>query len=178
MIFADQSMVPPGTEVDFYAGGAGMTLGQLSRVNRLAEASFEWSIAPLPEGAGGYQPVVGQAAMVVFNNSRNREVAIDFVKFLTTEENVARLAQFFPPARDSVLDSEAVVAANPLVPVDLMESAVIGAIRQGRVLPSSAEFPRVELMVRPLLDELWVEGADVQAVADTICDTISPLLAQ
>lgn len=178
MIFADQSMVPPGAEVDFYAGGAGMTLGQLSRVNRLADASFEWSIAPLPAGPAGYQSVIGQAAMVVFNNSQNRETAIDFVRFMTTETNVARIAQFFPPARASVLASEALVEANPLVPAELMESVVINAIQQGRVLPSSAQFPRIELVVRPLLDELWVAGADVQLIADSMCDQINPLLAR
>src|SRR5688572_5390252 len=116
--------------------------------------------------------------MVVFNNSRNRDAAIDFVRFLTTEDNVARIAQFFPPARESVLNSDAVIEANPLVPTDLMQTAVIEPIQTGRVLPSSAQFPRIELMVRPLLDELWVEGSDVQAVADTICDSITPLLAQ
>lgn len=172
MIFADESMVPPGTEVDFYAGGAAMTLGQLSRVNRLAEAEFGWSIAPLPDSTS----VVGQAAMVVFNNGRNRDAAVDFVKFLTTEENVARLAQFFPPARASVLESDALVEANPLIPADLMQSAVIDIVQSGRVLPSSVEFPRIDLIVRPQLDSLWVADADVQAVADSICDSISPLL--
>lgn len=178
MMFVDESMVPPGTEVDFYAGGAGMTLGQLSRVNRLAEAEFEWSIAPLPEGVNGAQPVIGQAAMVVFNNSRNRDVAIDFVKYVTNEENTARLAQFFPPARQAVLASPVLAEANPLIPAELMQTAVIDAISQGRVLPSSAQFPRIELLTRPLLDELWMPDADVQAVADNICASIDPLLAR
>jgi multiple sugar transport system substrate-binding protein len=178
LIFTEQSMVPPGTEVDFYAGSAGMTLGQLSRVNRLTNAEFAWSIAPLPAGPAGYQSVIGQAAMVVFNNGRNRETAIDFVRFLTSEPNVARLAQFFPPARASVLNSEALVTANPLVPAELMQTAVIDAIQQGQVLPSSAQFPRVELLVRPLLDDLWTADADVQAVTNSICEQINPLLAR
>jgi len=176
MIFTDESMVPPGTEVDFYAGGAAMTLGQLSRVNRLADASFEWSIAPLPKGANGDQPVVGQAAMVVFNNGSNRETAIDFLAFLTKEENVARLAAFFPPARQSVLASDVIIESNPLIPADLMQTVVVDQIQNGRVLPSSAQFPRIELVTRPLLDELWVADADVQLIADSICDSITPLL--
>lgn len=178
MIFADGSMVPPGTEVDFYAGNAGMTLGQLSRVNRLADAEFAWSIAPLPAGPAGAPAVIGQAAMVVFNNSQKRDAALDFVRFLTSEANVTRLAQFFPPARESVLSSQALVDANPLVPADLMQTAVIDAIQTGSVLPSHAEFPRIELAVRPLLDSLWTPDADVQAVSNSICDQIAPLLAR
>src|SRR5207248_3424950 len=85
MTFKDKSAVPPGTQVDFYSGGAGMTLGQLSRVNKLASAHFGWSIAPLPSGPAGYHPVVGQAAMVVFKNSPHRAEALDFIKFLTTQ---------------------------------------------------------------------------------------------
>ncbi len=178
MIFVDESMVPPGTEVDFYAGNAGMTMGQLSRVNRLAEASFEWSIAPLPTGVNGTQSVIGQAAMVVFNNSQNRDAAIDFVRYMTTQENVARIAQFFPPARESVLNSDALVEANPLIPAELMQSAVIDAIQNGVVLPSSAQFPRIEFLVRPALDEMWVADADIQAITTSICDQINPLLAR
>ena len=178
MVFTDESLVPPGTEVDFFAGGAAMTLGQLSRVNRLADAAFVWSIAPLPKGANGDQPVVGQAAMVVFNNGANRDAAIDFLAFLTSEENVARLAAFFPPARQSVLASDVLAESNPLVPADLMQSTVIDQIQNGRVMPTSSQFPRIELVVRPLLDELWVADADVQAIADNICASIDPLLAR
>lgn len=178
MIFTDESAVPPGTEVDFFAGGAAMTLGQLSRVARLAEATFEWDIAPLPAGSAGSPAVIGQAAIAVFNNSRNRDRAIDFVKFMTAQSGVAQLARFFPPARSSVIESEAFYAANPLIAPEQIEGVVAQAILNGQVLPAHPNFPSIELTVRPLLDTLWTPDADVQAITDSICGAIQPLLDQ
>ncbi|NJL92502.1 MAG: sugar ABC transporter substrate-binding protein [Anaerolineae bacterium] len=92
MIYEDRSTVPPGDEVNFWPGEVGITLGQISRLANLDEATFEWGIAPLPSGPTGDVAVVGQAAIVVFDgeNNENQEVAADFVRFLTTEESVTQ----------------------------------------------------------------------------------------
>lgn len=176
MIFVDKSMVPPGTQGDFYSGGAAAAIGQLSRLNNLAKASFSWSIAPLPSGPAGYHPVTGQAALVVFRNSPNRAAAEDFIKFLTTQQNVTRLAQFFPPARASVLATTALAKANPLVPSNLMASTVIAPIKTGQVLPTNPNLPNVQLAMQPFLDQLWTPNANVASIANNMCTTIQPQL--
>src|SRR5690606_31354177 len=71
MIFTDRGVEAPGEVVDFYPGSAAVLMGQLSGVGPLAEADFEWDIAPLPAGDAGQASVIGQAAFVVFNNSPN-----------------------------------------------------------------------------------------------------------
>jgi multiple sugar transport system substrate-binding protein len=48
--------------------------------------------APLPSGPDGAKPIVGQAAVVVFNASPNQAVAIDFLKFLLNEETAPIIA--------------------------------------------------------------------------------------
>lgn len=153
-----------------------MTIAQLSRVNNLAHATFGWGIAPLPSGPAGYHPVTGQAALVVFRNSPNRAAAEDFVKFLSNQQNVTRLAQFFPPARASVLATSALTQANPLVPATAMQTSVIDPIKTGQVLPTNPNLPNVELALRPLLDSLWAPNANVTSVANSMCTTIQPLL--
>lgn len=178
MIFTDQSAVPPGTEINFFAGDAGATIGQLSRVGQLADAEFEWDIAPLPAGTAETPYVIGQAAMAVFNNSANPEVAADFVKFVTSHENIARLSAFFPPIRASVLDSQAFLDANPLIDPERIETIVAQAINNGTVLPAHPNFPTIELTTRALLDGLWTPNADIQGTADMICGAIQPLLGQ
>lgn len=178
LIFTDNSAVPPGTEINFFAGDAASTIGQLSRVGQLANAEFEWDIAPLPAGTAETPYVIGQAAMAVFNNSSNPEVAADFVKFMTTQENIARLSAFFPPIRASVLASQEFLDANPLIAPERIDSIVAMAINNGTVLPASPNFPTIELTTRALLDGLWTPNADVQATADMICGAIQPLLGQ
>lgn len=176
MTFQDGSHVPPGEVGDFFTGNSGMTLAQLSRTAKLGDASFAWDIAPLPAGPAGDQRTIGQAAFVVFNASKNAEVAADFVAFLTTKMNVTTMAQFFPPARNSVLESEAFLTSNPLVSPESMAAAVGSSIPIGTVEVVHVNFPKIDLAARAEIDKLWAPDADVQAVMDAVCEAINPLM--
>ncbi len=176
MIFEDRSVEQPGQVVNFYGGDVAVLMGQLSRVAPLADADFEWDIAPMPAGPAGQADVIGQAAFVVFNNSPNRDVAIDFVKFLTTEENTLRIAEFFPPIRASVLETDVLLEANPTVASESMRTAVIDTTLSGRVLPTHPNYPTIDLTARPIFDSLWQPDADVEAIMNQMCEAIQPLL--
>lgn len=176
MVFVDRSAVPPGEVGDFFSGNSAITITQLSRVAKLADATFEWDLAPLPEGPAGAAQVIGQAAVAVFNASEHTDIAIDFVAFMTNKENVTTMAQFFPPARISVLESDALLEANPLVNPESMKLAVVDGIRLGRVLPSHVEFPKIDLAARAEFDRLWAPDADVQAVLEGVCEAIAPFM--
>jgi multiple sugar transport system substrate-binding protein len=177
MIFKERSVVPPGETGDFFSGRSAITVTQLSRVSKLEGAKFAWGVAPLPAGPAGGVAVIGQAAVVVFAKSANRSAAADFLKFMTTTENTARMARFFPPARDSILKSREFLTANPLVSPDQMQIVADG-IRTGTVLPSHANFPRIEAAARPVFDRLWRTDADVRAVLSDVCAVIQPLLKE
>src|SRR5690606_12124454 len=135
MVFKDKSIVPPGEQGDYFSGSSAMTINQISRASKMPEAGFDWGIAPLPSGPAGESPVIGQAAIVVFERGAQKELAAEFVAHMTNKENVAKMAQFFPPARKSVLDSEAFTSANSLIPAEQM-AYVSDAIAKGKVLPS------------------------------------------
>jgi multiple sugar transport system substrate-binding protein len=176
MVFADQSAVPPGEQGDFFTGGSAMTVGQLSRVSKLVDATFAWDIAPLPSGPAGASYVIGQAALGVFNAGPNAGAAADFVAFMTNKDNTAKLAAFFPPARSSVLATDAMASANPQIDPQSLNSAVVTGIEQGAVLPAHSEFPKIDLAARAEFDKLWAPDADVAAVLAGVCTAIDPLL--
>jgi multiple sugar transport system substrate-binding protein len=176
MVYVDQSAVPPGEQGDFYTGASAMTVGQLSRVSKLKDATFAWDIAPLPAGPAGQPAVVGQAALGVFNAGPHPEEAADFVAFMTNKENTAKLAQFFPPARSSVLATDAMATANPAINPQSLNGAIVTGIEQGVVLPSHSEFPKIDLAARAEFDKLWSPDADVAAVLGGVCAAIDPLL--
>ena len=176
MVYVDKSAPPPGQQADYYAGTAAMTIGQLSRVARLKDAKFKWDVVPLPAGPKSQPYVIGQAAIGVFNASKNKEVAKDFVAFMTSKDNVAKLAQFFPPARVSVLEGDALLKANPQVPADRMKQVVVEGIKQGAVLTAHPDFPKIELTAQPEFDKLWKAGVDVQATMTGMCKALAPLL--
>ncbi len=177
MIFDDRSIVPPGERADFPSGRSGMTMTQLSRAAALVSAPFKWGIAPLPTGRAGDVAVVGQAGVVVFNNSSNRDVAIEFTRHVTNQQNVTTMAQFFPPARLSVLESDAFLTSNAIVSPEAM-AIIADGIARGSVIPSHPLFPQIDASARPIFDTMWRADADVPAVLARICEAIDPLLRQ
>lgn len=175
MVFTDKSIVPPGEQGDYFSGGAAMTINQISRASLMEKAGFNWGIAPLPSGPGGEAPVIGQAAIVVFTAGRQKELAAEFVAHMTNEENVAAMAQFFPPARNSVLASDAFVSSNQLIPGEQM-AIVADAIAKGSVLPSHERSPQILAAMKPRADALWRADANVEESLKAVCAAIEPLL--
>jgi multiple sugar transport system substrate-binding protein len=175
MVFDDKSIVPPGDQSDFFAGNAAMTINQISRVPSLAKATFKWGLAPLPTGPAGEAPVIGQAAFVVFKQGKQADVATQALAFLTNKDNVAVMAKYFPPARQSVLNDPAFVNGNPAIPPDQMKF-VADAIAKGRVLPSSVNAPQIVAAMAPRVDAFWKVDADPQKAMEAVCAAIEPLL--
>jgi multiple sugar transport system substrate-binding protein len=175
MVFDDKSIVPPGENGDFFSGSSAMTVNQISRASLMKDAGFGWGIAPLPSGPGGESPVIGQAGIVVFTAGDQKELAAEFVRHMTNETNVAKMAQFFPPARRSVLSSDAFTGSNKLIPAEQME-VVKDAITKGKVLPSHERSPQILAAMKPRVDALWRADADVEASLKAVCAAIQPLL--
>jgi len=178
-IFKQKAIPGPGINADFFAGDAAMTITQISRASLLPkENPFSWDLVPLPAGPAGEYAVIGQAGIGVFANSQNPKEAADFLAFFTNPENSAKLAQFFPPARASLLNAEVLGAANPLLTPEQIEAVVVKGISTGVVKPGHAGFAEIQQTVRAALDAMWVADADVPAVLQSACDRIAPLLAQ
>jgi multiple sugar transport system substrate-binding protein len=175
MVFKDQSIVPPGETGDYFSGNSAMTINQISRASLMQKAGFEWGIAPLPTGPAGESPVIGQAGLVLFTAGRQKDIAADFVAHMTNKQNVATMAQFFPPARISVLNSEGFVNSNKLIPAEQMK-VVANAIAKGKVLPSHEKSPQILAAMKPRIDALWRADANVEQSLKAVCAAIRPLL--
>lgn len=178
-IFETKAIPGPGDTVDFFAGDAAMTVTQISRASLLPkENAFDWDLVPLPTGSAGDYAVIGQAGIGVFANSPNAQQAADFLAFMTNPENSRKLAQFFPPARATLLNAEVLSQANPLLSPEQIEAVVINGISTGKVIPGHTNFAEIQQTVRAALDALWVPDADVAAVMQQVCDRVQPLLVQ
>jgi multiple sugar transport system substrate-binding protein len=174
--FESSSMPGPGTSADFFAGESAFTITQISRANLLADAGFGWSLLPLPEGPVGEYAVTGQAGVGVLAQSKNTKAAADFLAFFTNPANAAKLAQYFPPPRTSLLNVDTLAAANPLLTPEQIENVVVPAIADGVVRPSHTDSAEIGQQVRAALDGIWTPDADIPAVLQRTCDAIAPLL--
>ncbi len=168
MVYVDGSVVPPGNQADFFAGDAAMTVGQVSRVSKLKDASFSWGMAPMPAGPEGDVPVLGQAAIGANIKSKQAALASELVAYMTNQSCVARMAGIWPPARKSVLESVEFLTSNPLVSKEQMQASVGDSIMTGRVLPSNVLYPQIEVESKIVWDKLWNKDADVQSIADQV----------
>lgn len=174
-IFTEGAMPGPGVTADFFAGDAAMTITQISRASAL-DGSFEWDILPLPAGPEGQQNVIGQAGIGVFANAKNPTVAADFLAYFTNPENAEKLAAFFPPPRESLLNADVLAVANPKLSAEQLQAVVVDGIQGAVTKPTHVNFAKVQDAVRAQLDALWVADADVEAVLEQTCSTIAPLL--
>lgn len=178
-IFQTKAFPGPGDTVDFFAGNAAMTVTQISRASLLPkENGFAWDLVPLPTGIAGEYAVIGQAGIGVFANGAHPQDAADFLAFMTNADNSRKLAQFFPPARASLLNTEVLSKANPLLSPEQIEAVVVKGISTGKVIPGHTNFAEIQQTVRAALDALWVPDADVKAVMQSVCDRVQPLLQQ
>jgi multiple sugar transport system substrate-binding protein len=171
MIFKDKSAVPPGEKGSFFNGQAALTYTQISRASNLDDADFEWGIAPMPAGNAGAAPIIGQAAVVVFKDSPNRELAEEFVAYMTNKAGVATMAEFFPPARASVLDSDAFLSSNTRLSPDAMR-IVANEINNGSVMPAHANLSNIKSSTKGVFDKLWKQNADIQGTLTDACSRI------
>jgi multiple sugar transport system substrate-binding protein len=174
-VFADGAMPGPGVTADFFAGDAAMTITQISRASALDE-SFAWDVVPLPEGPDGRQNVIGQAGIGVFANAAHPEIASDFLAYFTAPENAEKLATYFPPPRESLLNAETLAAGNPRLSEEQLRAVVVDGIQDAVTKPTHTAFAKLQDTVRAELDALWSADADVEAVLTDTCDVIAPLL--
>ncbi|MCS3844352.1 sugar ABC transporter substrate-binding protein [Microbacterium sp. AK031] len=174
-VFRDSAMPGPGVTADFFAGDAAMTITQISRASALDD-SFAWDILPLPAGPEGQQNVIGQAGIGVFANAKHPTIAADFLAYFTDPENAEKLATYFPPPRESLLNAETLGAANPKLSEEQLQAVVVDGIQDAVTKPTHASFAKLQDTVRAELDALWTADADVQAVLEDTCGAISPLL--
>ena len=177
-IFTDKALPGPGTTADFFAGESAMTVTQISRAALLADAKFGWDLVPLPSGPAGEYAVVGQAGVGVLKRSAHADAAADFLAYFTNPANSAKLAQYFPPPRTSLLTADTLAASNPLLTPEQLQAVVIDGISTGVVKPVHTGQAELSQAVRAALDPLWTPEADVAAVLSGVCAAIDSLLAQ
>ncbi|MER6616194.1 ABC transporter substrate-binding protein [Streptomyces xantholiticus] len=176
MAFDDRSTPAPGQQADFFSGESAMFIAQVSKAGPLADVKWKWDAAPLPTGPGGGDQVIGQAGLGVFAQSKNLDLAKEFYLHATNKENSAKLGQFFPPPRTSLLNAETLDKSNPLLSKDQLQKIIVDSLKAGKVRPGHTQYAKINERTRAALDAAWKPDADTGRVMASVCDSIKPLL--
>ncbi|MFJ6661226.1 ABC transporter substrate-binding protein [Streptomyces sp. NPDC091377] len=175
--FKTQAMPGPGTTADFFAGDSAFTVAQVSRASLLT-GEFEFGLHPLPAGPKGTYSVLGQAGMGVLSSSKHKEQAQDFLAYLTDPQNAAKLAQYFPPPRQSLLTGDKLAANNKVLSAAQLQDAVVDQLPDAVALPNHTSPAEIAQKGKTALDAMWRPDADIPAVLRSVCTAIDPILTK
>lgn len=177
MTFEDRSMPVPGQQVDFWGGQVGATSAFLGASGNLADADFEWGIAPTPAGPAGAVVATGQASIVALAAGNNTVEAAEFVAFLGAREAMEQYSGYFPPVRESVLTPEILTQNSEVLTPEIVQPVIDGIKENGEVFPVAENDAAVADALNSSLDEyLYQPGADVSQALDGVCADVEPLL--
>lgn len=164
MVYVDGSVVPPGDESNFFTGGAACTFNQISQLGNLADVQWKWGVCKLP----GDVSFLGQAAMSANAGSKNAELAAELVAYMTSASCAQRVAQYWPPCRKSVLNSEEFLNSNKFLSADQMKEIVASSVLSSRAMSNNVNSPAIKLQAAIVFDKLWNPDADVAAILGEI----------
>ena len=164
MLYVDGSVVPPGDESNFFTGGAACTFNQISQLGNLAEVDWKWGVCKLP----GDVSFLGQAAMAANANGKNLSIASELVAYMTSATCAQRIAQYWPPCRKSVLDSEEFLSSNRYLTPEQMKTIVAESVLSSRAMSNNVNSPAINIQANIVFDKLWNADADVAAILGEI----------
>ena len=174
MIFEDGSYPAPGNTSSFPTGDTGMYLGAPSTLAQLADSTFEYDMAPQPEGDVDYDPFIGQASMVVFADGAAPELATELFAYLTSEHGSETLPYVAP--RTSLQTEEFIASLYPQVPAEHAKEALLDTLEFANQIPYPVAFPELSTATKPALDGVWTADADVESQLAAVCEAAEPIL--
>lgn len=145
----------------FVNGEAAITFGGPSVVNDLRtsyqynEAAVEgWATAWFPSGPHGRQAFLGGSNLAIFSATEDRDAALAWISFLTSEESQLRYVSKIGmlPARHTALNDDLFLADPGFRPF-------VEQLAYGRQYPALPEWLHVEVALQHHVGRLWREVA-------------------
>jgi len=141
-IFTDKALPGPGTTADFFARRLGLTVTQISRASLLrvqaVRLGHRW---PLPAGPAGNAQVSARPGIGVLAKEKHAQQAADFLAFFSDKANSAKLAQYSPVRRASLINGRRPGQGQPAVTPEQLQQVVVDGIKNGTVSPAHQQRP-------------------------------------
>jgi multiple sugar transport system substrate-binding protein len=134
-----------------------------------AHPDFKLQVAPVPAGPGGSISVVGGEDVVVFRQSKNKALALEFTRYLLSQE--AQLAMV-KVGQMSVLKDLDVTSVNATY------APFVTQLQTAKPRPPVPNWSKIDDLLQKKLQAAFQGQSSVQQALDQAAAEIDPLLAQ
>lgn len=137
--------------------------------------TFQWNIAPWPEGPGGRVAWASGGKFGIFRGTKHPEVAWELVKFLAGQEATEKAIEIMglPPLRRSV--AEAYLSLYPgLNMLSHFETLATARITETAFVPEAQEFERI---IEEVVDKVFRNNVPAAIAVEEVRPVIDSLLA-
>ncbi len=176
-LYTTDVATPWGTDTEgpFLAGTVGMYVnGRWGTPGTIANADFNWDVAPLPEGPGGSSNWIFWGAYVVNVNTEHPAEAWDLVTRLTSAEIQGQIASLGAniPSRTTADAQELFLATLP--EAEINNQAFLDGIAVGRTETPlfNGDWPAVDTAYGNAVNSIFNGELTPQEFADTICSEV------
>ncbi|KAB2905005.1 MAG: sugar ABC transporter substrate-binding protein [Anaerolineae bacterium] len=178
-LFANGWAVPWGedSEPPFLAGNVGMFMnGRWATPGTIANADFNWNVAPLPEGPGGPTNWLFWGAYVVNANTAHPEEAWELITRLTSAEiqgQIASLGANIPSrANQEAIDLFLATLPDSGVNNQVFTDGLQVAVTEAPLF--FGDWPAIDAEYANQVNLVLNGELSAQEFADTICDRVAP----
>jgi multiple sugar transport system substrate-binding protein len=182
-LFANEAAVPWGTDSEppFLAGSVGMFMnGRWATPGTIANADFNWNVAPLPVGPSGEATNwLFWGAYVVNANTEHPEEAWDLVTRLTSAEIQGEIASLGANIPSRATQEAVDLFLGTLPDSDVDNQAFIDGTMAADVRTEAplffGDWPAIDAAYASGVTAVFNGEQTAQEFADTVCETVAPL---
>jgi multiple sugar transport system substrate-binding protein len=185
-LFESGAAIPWGTDSEppFLAGSVGMFMnGRWATPGTIANADFNWNVAPLPLGPSGEATNwLFWGAYVVNANTEHPEEAWELITRLTSEEIQAQVASLGANIPSRATDEAIELFLGTLPDSDVNNQAFIDGTTAADVRTEAplffGDWPAIDQAYGTGVTAVFNGETTAQEFADTICETVAPLFSE
>ncbi|MEM6529622.1 MAG: sugar ABC transporter substrate-binding protein [Chloroflexota bacterium] len=177
-LFNEELAVPWGTDAEppFLAGNVGMFLnGRWATPGTIANADFNWNVAPLPAGPGGESNWLFWGAYVVNANTENPAEAWDLVTRLTSAETQGAIASLGANIPSRATDEAIELFLGTLPDSGVNNQAFVdgAAVGVSEAPLFNGNWPAIDAAYGTGVTAVFNGEQTAQEFADTICEQVA-----
>lgn len=173
----------PGDDAAFQSGNIAMARETYSSMKTVVASNvdFEWDVVPQPYGSAGADGKLytGYAYWCANATSKNADLAVELVKFVTNPENQMAWSKTFMCPRASVMGSDTILNLGDGFPsAESIKAAYVDSVAERGLFTyrGTPDFAQLQTTVQQYYEMIWAGAYSVEDGIAAMKDAVAPYL--